>query len=87
MNRKSILAIPLGCIAAVLLLTAQWASATTVASNPANGATPGRERRHLRADVKIRRLNTDGQHQPPVTGGKNATSSPSASAAAGPAMP
>jgi hypothetical protein len=39
MNRKSILAIRLGCIAAVLLLAGHGQAQVTVSSNPANGAT------------------------------------------------
>ena len=39
MNRKSILAIRLGCIAAVLLLAGQGQAQVTVSSNPAIGAT------------------------------------------------
>ena len=39
MDRKSVLAIPLGCVAAVLLLAGQGQAATTVSSSPAIGAT------------------------------------------------
>jgi hypothetical protein len=39
MDRKSILSIRLGCVAAMLLLAGQGQAATTVSSNPLNGAT------------------------------------------------